>query len=240
MEVKKEMKKWKKDKKSKNTTPDKPFKKFKIRLTDDGKVGKIVHNRGRPPKFQSSDSIDLDKSLVTDEKEDERFSEKGKKKVKERDKFSAVGKAKQLLQKARTCKKDKVSPEQTTKKKVHVRKQFVLPVQSSRSSRMIIPNKRFIEEDNENSAGVVAKRPVIRVDEGAKPTGLNLLAESGLFANSSTKLQIETEKLPSLPMSSISPSGIVKPKFEALTGKCFHIKKIILYLVLMFQLLTIF
>ncbi|XP_056010328.1 uncharacterized protein LOC130051760 isoform X2 [Ostrea edulis] len=218
MEVKKEMKKWKKDKKSKNTTPDKPFKKFKIRLTDDGKVGKIVHNRGRPPKFQSSDSIDLDKSLVTDEKEDERFSEKGKKKVKERDKFSAVGKAKQLLQKARTCKKDKVSPEQTTKKKVHVRKQFVLPVQSSRSSRMIIPNKRFIEEDNENSAGVVAKRPVIRVDEGAKPTGLNLLAESGLFANSSTKLQIETEKLPSLPMSSISPSGIVKPKFEALTG----------------------
>jgi hypothetical protein len=221
VEDKKEVKKWKKDKKPKNTTPDKPFKRFKIRLTADGKVGKIIRNKGRSSKLQSLDSDEVDKSSLSDEKEDARSGEKGKKKVKERDKFSAVGKAKQLLQKARTCKKDKGSPEQTRKKKVHVRRQFVLPVQSSRSSRMIIPNKRFLE-DSESLAGVVAKRPVTRVEEESKSTGLNLLTESSLFANSSTKLQIETEKLPSLPMSSISPSGIVKPKFEALTGKKFY------------------
>lgn len=215
------MKKSRKDSKSTETLEQKAYKKFTIRLDVRGKVGKIVHNRGRPSKFKNFDTDDMEQSLEVDENEDHCDSEKGKKKVKEKDKFSAVGKAKQLLQRAKTCKKDKVSPEQTTKRKISAKKQFVLPVQSSRSSRVIIPNKRFIEEDSENTAKAFAKRLAVKVPEESKTLApeSKLPTEMGLFANASTKLQIETEKLPSLPMSSLSPSGIVKPKFEALTGK---------------------
>ncbi|XP_061183956.1 histone-lysine N-methyltransferase 2A-like [Saccostrea echinata] len=218
-EVHKEMKKWQKNRKSTETSQEKAPKKFKIRLDPHGKVRKIGNKKGRPSKSDESNSDDYDKPLKVDEKEEMGASEKGKKKVKEKDKFSAVGKAKQLLQKAKTCKKDKVSPEQT-KKKVSARKQFVLPVLSSRSSRVIIPNKRFIEEDSENLGKSFAKRPALKTDQSLKPAVVEpkLLPETGLFANASTKLQIETEKLPSLPISSLSPSGIVKPKFEALTG----------------------
>lgn len=214
------MKKWRKDSKSAEIGKEKSYKKFQIRLDNRGKVGKNIHNRGRPSKFKT---LDVDQqSEEANEEEESCDSWVGKKKLtgKEKDKFSAVGKAKRLLQKAKTCKKDKVSPEQTRKKKASTKKQFVLPVQSSRSSRVIIPNKRFIEDDSVKTTTVVAKRSVMKISDEPKPlvTEHKLPIEMGLFANASTKLQIETEKLPSLPMSSLSPSGIVKPKFEALTG----------------------
>lgn len=214
------MKKWLKDSKSAEIGKEKSYKKFKIRLDNRGKIGKNIHNRGRPSKFKTLDVDQLEQSEEANEEEESCDSWVEKKNLKEKDKFSAVGKAKRLLQKAKTCKKDKVSPEQTRKKKASTKKQFVLPVQSSRSSRVIIPNKRFIEDDSVKTTTVVAKRSVVKIPDEPKPlvAEQKLPTEMGLFANASTKLQIETEKLPSLPMSSISPSGIVKPKFEALTG----------------------
>lgn len=65
--------------------------------------------------------------------------------------------AKQLLQKARKGQKitktsvkmkSPITSPKSPRSQPYNRKQFVLPTQSSRSSRVIIPNKRFLEDDS--------------------------------------------------------------------------------------------
>lgn len=65
--------------------------------------------------------------------------------------------AKQLLAKAKSEKQKKVK----VPKKVHI-KQFILPAVSSRSSRKIIPNKRFFQDSVGFSGGVQSSAQFIR------------------------------------------------------------------------------
>lgn len=88
------MKKLQKDSKLIEILKQKVYKKFIIRLDVRGKVGKIVYNRGRFLKFKNFDIDDMEQFLEVDENEDYCDLEKGKKKVKEKDKFLVVGKAK--------------------------------------------------------------------------------------------------------------------------------------------------
>ncbi|XP_041373736.1 uncharacterized protein LOC121386787 isoform X2 [Gigantopelta aegis] len=167
-------------------------------------VMKEIRKRGRPPKVALPEMI--------------------AKKIREAQKPTKVEKkvAKQLILKAKghtgllsktTASKSqlvktpipKTSPQksstpQGSKLPMHGKK-FVLPVMSSRSSRIIIPNKRFLHDDGFSTA-LLAKRPV------AKKKSDSFTGSSG-----SKKLKLSSPKL-SDSEQSFSPHGTSKRKSQ--------------------------
>ncbi|GAB1603167.1 histone-lysine N-methyltransferase 2A-like isoform X2 [Argonauta hians] len=143
------------------------LKNIKIRLEPDGKQAKIVRGRGRPSlyvhtvkekKLAKLPSVNNSKDTC-DSSAKQNASAVGSNPVASSHKLSVIphskskrlGKqlAKQLLLKARkgheTFSKDGVVD--VTAAAGYHRKRFILPTKSSRSSRVIKPNKRFLEDD---------------------------------------------------------------------------------------------
>ncbi|XP_069115617.1 uncharacterized protein [Argopecten irradians] len=151
-----------------------------------------------------------------------------KKKVKERDKLVSVqgskgikgqqNLAKQLLQKARKGQqsvkvpgkvKSPVTSPKSPRGPVHPKKQFILPTQSSRSSRVIIPNKRFLEQDDFNQ--IMTKRS--RVDDsGLSPKPETFPATSPrVKVAEKSKVKDEHLKTPQLTSLSSGPTIPLPP-----------------------------
>ena len=74
--------------------------------------------------------------------------------------------AKFLLEKAKQAQKLAQQKRERSNKTQVQRREFVLPTQSSRSSRVIIPNKRFLEDDSVHS--VVKKKKIPEVQKESK------------------------------------------------------------------------
>ncbi|OWF41440.1 uncharacterized protein LOC110462400 isoform X2 [Mizuhopecten yessoensis] len=161
------------------------------------------------------------KCLERTEEETPRYA---KKKVKEKDKLSSVkgskgvkgqqNLAKQLLQKARkgqqTVKvqgkvKSPIMSPKSPKNQAYPRKQFVLPTQSSRSSRVIIPNKRFLEQDDFNQ--IMTKRT--RMEESALSPKSETSAATSPRSRVQERLKVKTEQLKSPQLTSLSPGPAV-------------------------------
>ncbi|KAK3107240.1 hypothetical protein FSP39_010101 [Pinctada imbricata] len=213
-EARSEVKKWLK-KRSPVPSPDKPSFQPRFKLTTDGRLVKRTES---VDDQEEGGIIDVDSFEGTNS--DLLHQDDHRKNYKDRDKPSHhfkvtkpanKGIARQLLQKA----KNSNDKGQSSGVKVQ-KKRFVLPVQSSRSSRVIIPNKRFLEEDSENFLHVVAKRPAKEKDVPVKKDVSTMLSietpDVGLFAVPPTS---EAEKLPILPLSSLSPAI---PKTSGLSG----------------------
>lgn len=132
---------------------------FRIKKKGKFKGARVIHGTGRPkylktvvrksyiPSDNTAGSVHLHSSP-----EQEDVKHKRKRKERDKKKFPVVSSVikrgrknivKSLLDRAKKGKDDSGKHKLPVKKK-----QFVLPTQSSRSSRVIIPNKRFIEDDN--------------------------------------------------------------------------------------------
>ncbi|XP_033758364.1 uncharacterized protein LOC117340710 [Pecten maximus] len=149
-----------------------------------------------------------------------------KKKVKERDKLSVAqgskgvkgqqNLAKQLLQKARkgqqTVKvpgkvKSPVTSPKSPRGPAYPRKQFVLPTQSSRSSRVIIPNKRFLEQDDFNQ--IMTKRS--RVEDSTLSPKSETFPVTSARGKVPEKSKVKAEQMKSPQLTSLPPGPPVRP-----------------------------
>ena len=130
------------------------LKTIKIRLGTGGKRGQIVHGRGSLPREWTSSDDDSDLEPLASKvwapkgrsktwSEAEHIKSKRSAKIAGLVRLPERSLAKQLLVKAKASQKKLQAAK--TPGLCH-RKQFVLPTVSSRSSRKIIPNKRFLED----------------------------------------------------------------------------------------------
>ncbi|XP_060073553.1 uncharacterized protein LOC132553337 [Ylistrum balloti] len=179
-------------------------------------------------------SVKQKKGNKCPEKTDEETPQYTKKKVKERDKLSPgqglkgvkgqQNLVKQLLQKARKGQqavkvqgkmKSPVTSPKSPRGPSHPKKQFVLPTQSSRSSRVIIPNKRFLEQDDFNQ--IMTKRS--RVEESTLSPRTETFSTSTTTTTTSTsprvkipdKSKVKAEQLTSPQLTSLSQGPAVPP-----------------------------
>eukprot|EP00106_Octopus_bimaculoides_P022470 XP_014789912.1 PREDICTED: uncharacterized protein LOC106883428 isoform X2 [Octopus bimaculoides] len=151
------------------TAPEKvataKLKNIKIRLEPDGKQAKIVRGRGRPSlyvhtvkeKKLAKLSVDNSKNICDSSQKHnasavcKTVASGHKLSVIPHSKSKRLGKqlAKQLLLKARKGHESfsKDGHVDVTAAPGYHRKRFILPTKSSRSSRVIKPNKRFLEDD---------------------------------------------------------------------------------------------
>lgn len=133
---------------------------FRIKVKGKFKGARVIHGAGRPKYLKTvvrksyvpSDNTFKGSVHLHSSPEQEDVKHHRKRKERDKKKFPVVSSVikrgrknivKSLLDKAKKGKDDSGKHKLPVKKK-----QFVLPTQSSRSSRVIIPNKRFIEDDN--------------------------------------------------------------------------------------------
>ena len=211
-EVRKAVRKWQAEKSPGKAKSPGSIAKITISLDRENNKGRIIRGPGRPA-FRSPQQVASVKDEVTLQKHIKKFKDRDKptypfKVVKP----GSKGIVQQLIQKAKKLPENAGVKGQHTGVKIQ-RKRFVLPVQSSRSSRVIIPNKRFLEDDSINDLHVVKKRPALEKDVKEMQVKGQLsiqTPDSGLFSS------VGTEKLPKLPLAAMSP-GI--PKTPIMPGK---------------------
>ena len=126
------------------------------------KITKVHVSKTKPTSFQLDQKYDIPGS-----------------KVKKSDKDMA----KFLLEKAKQAQKLAQQKREKVPTKTHIqRKEFVLPTQSSRSSRVIIPNKRFLEDDSIHSIVKKKSKPEnVTKDEIKSPGTVNNDKQIGLL-----------------------------------------------------------
>ena len=211
-EVRKAVQKWQVEKSPRKAKLPGLFAKMTVSLERENNKGRMIRHPGYLG-FRSLRQIACVK--------DEATVQKHIKTIKNRDKptypFKVVkpgsrGIVQQLKRKAKKLQEHTGVKGQHTGVKIQ-QKPFVLPVKSSRSSRIIIPNKRFLEDESVNDLHMIKKPPILEKDVREVQVKGQLSIESldsGLFSS------VGTEKLPKLPLADISP-GI--PKTPILSGK---------------------
>ena len=204
-EVRKAMRKWQVEKSPRKAMLPGLFAKMAINLDRENNKGQIIRHPSYPA-FRSSQQIASMK--------DEATLQKHMKKIKNRDKPTyplkvvkpgSRGIVQQLKRKAKKLWEHAGVNGQQTGVKIQ-QKRFVLPVKSSRSSRRIIPNKRFLVDESVNDLHMIKKPPILKQDVREVQVKGQLSIESldsGLFSS------VGTEKLPKLPLAAMSP-GISK------------------------------